>query len=109
MPWQCVSAPLGCLTFCPLGLPSAWLPVRLASRPLYLVSAGPPPGRQAALKESIDCLLWIFCLGERFLGQHSLPGLVDEATGERADVVDSAASPPWEMERPFRHISGYRE
>jgi hypothetical protein len=38
-----------------------------------------------------------------------LPDLVDEATGERADVVDSAASPAWEMERPFRYISGYRE
>jgi hypothetical protein len=53
--------------------------------------------------------VWIFRLGERFLGQHALPGLVDEANGERADVVDSAASPAWQMERPFRDISGYRK
>jgi hypothetical protein len=41
--------------------------------------------------------------------QYPLPDLVDEAIGERADGVHSAASPAWEMERPFRYISGYRE
>lgn len=56
----------------------------------------------------MDCLLQIARAGTRFLGQHSSPGWaswIDEATGERGDVVDSAASRAWavDIERPIRN------
>ena len=42
---------------------------------------------------------------ERFSSEHSSPGLIDEAIGERGYIVDSAASPAYEIERLNRNLS----
>jgi hypothetical protein len=66
----------------------------------YLESPSPPLGdfaaaplnrsgrlaARAAWKQTIDCLFLLARAGEWFAGQHSLPGLVDEGTGERVEV-----------------------